>query len=64
MSDAAIGRLCARHRILGGTVIKSLADVVRRLGSALGGETRAPVGGRVAGEVVVSAEGGDVVRPG
>ena len=64
MSDAAIGRLCARHRILGGTVIKSLADVMRRLGSALGCETRAPVGGRVAGEVVVSAEGGDVVRPG
>lgn len=63
MRDAAIGRLSARHRILGGTVIQSLPDVVRRLGGALGGETGAPVGGGVAWEVVVSAEGGDVVRP-
>ena len=63
MRDAAIGRLSARHRILGGTVIQSLPDVVRRLGGALGGETHAPVGGGVAWEVVVSAEGGDVVRP-
>jgi hypothetical protein len=63
MRDAAIGRLSARHRILGGTVIQSLPDVVRRLGGPFGGETHAPVGGGVAWEVVVSAEGGDVVRP-
>ena len=63
MRDAAIGRLSARHRILGGTVIQPLPDVVRRLGGTLGGETHAPVGGGVAWEVVVSAEGGDIVRP-
>ena len=63
MRDAAIGRLSARHRILGGTVIQSLPDVVRGLGGTLGGETHAPVGGGVAWEVVVSAEGGDIVRP-
>jgi hypothetical protein len=63
MRDAAIGRLSARHRILGGTVIQSLPDVVWGLGGPLGGETHAPVGGGVAWEVVVSAEGGDIVRP-